>query len=340
MSRDADCHGIIGYKEYFCEIHRKCYVMPNSDKGSVFARIFDRLPLLVAVGLGVSACAFAAVVAFSSISGSVTYATLSGPDREAVVRSVDIGEDSVLTIPGEVGMPWDRLVVCKVENHAFEGDSSFTDVRMPEGLKVVGYSAFYGCRKLRRLNLPDSVVEVDDGAFYGCSSLEEVRLSPNISVAGEYIFERCINLKRVDIPEGVTSLPRSIFCACSSLKDVKLPSSLESIEPLAFKDCASLTEISLPEGLRYLGGCAFEMCTSLRRIVIPPHVGGLGVTAFNGCTSLTEVVSLSATPPPLGSSVFDGISSEATLFVAKGSIEAYRTSAWGDYFHDIREIQD
>ncbi|MGN0029389.1 MAG: leucine-rich repeat domain-containing protein, partial [Marinilabiliaceae bacterium] len=216
--------------------------MSDSENRGLLARIFDGLPLFVAVGLGVSACAFAAIMAVTSLKGEVTYAIV---DKEgaAVVSAAEVGEDSVMTIPGSVGLPWDRHTVRKIENHAFENDERFSRVSLPEGLRVIGYSSFYGCKKLQSLEIPESVEEIDDGAFYGCTALREVRLSPNMATAGEYIFERCASLERVDIPEGVRTLPRSIFCACSSLTEVKLPSSLMSIDPLAFKDCTSLTEI-------------------------------------------------------------------------------------------------
>lgn len=313
--------------------------MSDSVNRGLLARIFDGLPLFVAVGLGVSACAFAAVMVATSLKSEVAYAIV-GKEGAAVVSAAEVGGDSVLTIPGSVGFPWDRHAVRKVENHAFENDERFSSVSLPDGLRVIGYSSFYGCKKLRELEMPASVEEVDDGAFYGCTELREVRMSPNIATAGEYIFERCASLEKVDIPEGVRALPRSIFCGCSSLADIKLPSSLVSIDPLAFKDCISLKEIIIPEGVRDIGGCSFEMCTSLRRVVIPPHVNGLGVTAFNGCTALAEVVSLSPTPPPLGSSVFDGISDDAILYVRKDCAEGYKASEWGDFFKEIRELTD
>lgn len=318
---------------------KKSWVMSVSGNKGLLTLIFDGLPLFVAVGLGVSACAFAAVMVVTSLKGDVTYA-LVDKEGAAVVNGAEVGEDSILTIPGSVGLPWDEHTVRKIENHAFENDERFSSVSLPEGLRVIGYSSFYGCKKLRSLEIPASVEEIDDGAFYGCTALKEVRLSPNMSTAGEYIFERCASLERVDIPEGVKALPRSIFCACSSLTEIKLPSSLISIDPLAFKDCTSLTEIVIPEGVRDIGGCSFEMCTSLRRAVIPPHVNGLGVTAFNGCSALAEVVCLSPTPPPLGSSVFDGISEDAILYVRKSCSDEYEASEWGKFFKEIRELTD
>lgn len=313
-------------------------IMSGSRDDHPFARLLDRLPFFVAAALAVSACAYVLVLLLASVSDDFDYSVISEEERVASVKCVPEVDDSVLTIPAAVGPFWRSYKVVGIESHAFENDESFARLELPDGLRSIGYGTFYGCRRLRSLSLPRSVEEIGDGAFYGCSSLSEVTLSPDMKSMGEYVFERCTGLRRVVVPEGVKVMPRSVFCACSSLSELDLPSSLVSIEPLAFKDCVSLVDVELPLGVRDVGGCSFEMCTSLRRVVIPPLVKGLGVTAFNGCSSLSEVVCLAVEPPPLGSSVFDGISQDAVLFVPAGSADAYRLSPWADYFSAVKEF--
>lgn len=312
--------------------------MSISETRNIFLRVLDKLPYVVAAGLAVSAFVFATVMVVTSLHEDVEYSFQNDAERSAVVSAAPVTEDSVLAIPVTVGKPWDKHIVRRIDNHSFEGDERFNKLILPEGLHTIGYGTFYGCKKLRRLVIPESVYEINDGAFYGCTSLKEVNLPSKATSYGEFIFERCTGLEHVKVPEGMTVIPRSMFCACTAIEGIKLPSTIVSIEPLAFKDCTSLVEIVLPKGLHDIGGCAFEKCTSLRRVIIPPHINGLGVTAFNGCTSLREIVSEATVPPPLGSSVFDGICGGATLYVPMESIEAYRASAWGEYFTDIREI--
>lgn len=312
--------------------------MSISETRNIFLRILDKLPYVVAAGLALSAVVFAAVMVIASLHEDVEYSYLNDEGRTALISAAPVTEDSVLTIPVTVGMPWDKHKVSQIDNHSFEGDERFTHIILPDCLRQIGYGSFYGCKKLRRLVLPESLREINDGAFYGCTSLTEVNLPSKVTTWGEFIFERCTELAHVKVPEGMTVIPRSMFCACSAMEGIKLPSTIVTIEPLAFKDCTGLVEIVLPKGLRDIGGCAFEKCISLRRVIIPPNINGLGVTAFNGCTSLREIVSESPVPPPLGSSVFDGICGGATLYVPMESIEAYRESAWGEYFTDIREI--
>ncbi len=299
----------------------------------------ERLPYYVGGLLVVSAAAFVLLMFIASLTeNDAEYSVLCGESRLASVKSAEVTPDSQLVIPATVGHFWNKYRVLKVENHAYESSSEFTSLVISEGVEQIGYSSFYGCKNMRSLVLPKSLRSLSDGAFYGCSSLTEVTLPPYLESMGEYIFERCTGLRKVEISEGIMELPRSIFCGCESLSEVVFPVSLVTIDPLAFKDCVSLTEVVLPNGLLDLGGCAFEMCTSLRRIVIPPDVRGLGVTAFNGCGNLVDVECLATVPPPLGTSVFDGISSSAVLHVPAGCVAAYKESPWAPFFSSIVEL--
>lgn len=301
-------------------------------------RVFEKLSLMVAIGLAVSGIIFAALIALLWESGDVQYNVVDDEAGEVAVKVVPVAEDSTLIIPAEVGSVLHKYKVVKVENHAFENNTSFAHLSIPEGVTSIGYSAFYGCKALEKLTLPNSVKQISDGAFFSCSRLAEVQITPGVTDLGEYVFERCTGLRRVVVCEGVKTLSRSLFCKCTSLAELVLPQSLVTIEPLAFKDCESLTEVVLPDGLLDLGGCSFEMCTSLSRVVIPSHVRGLGVTAFNGCKNLVSVTSLATVPPPLGSAVFDDINPLAVLHVPTESLDAYRHSPWADYFSAIVPI--
>ncbi len=307
----------------------------NSSSG----RWSEKLPFCVGGLLVVSAAAFALLMFVASIAKTdVDFTILCEDSRVASVKSVEITPDSQLVIPATVGYFWDKYRTLKVENHAYESSSDFTSLVISEGVEEIGYSSFYGCKNMRSVVLPKSLRSISDGAFYGCSSLEELTLPPYLESMGEYVFERCTGLSKVVISDGIMELPRSVFCGCESLTEVSFPISLVTIEPLAFKDCVSLTEVVLPSGLLDLGGCAFEMCTSLRRVVIPQDVRGLGVTAFNGCENLVDVECLATVPPPLGTSVFDGISKKAVLHVPAGCVHAYKISPWAPFFADIVEL--
>jgi hypothetical protein len=55
-------------------------------------------------------------------------------------------------------------------------------------------------RKLKSIELPDTVEDIDDYAFYSFSNLQRISLGKNIRTIGEYAFSRCPLLTSLTIP--------------------------------------------------------------------------------------------------------------------------------------------
>ena len=49
------------------------------------------------------------------------------------------------------------------------------DVRIPDGVTIIGEEAFYECESLVSVTIPGSVKSIGEEAFYGCASLTEVK---------------------------------------------------------------------------------------------------------------------------------------------------------------------
>jgi len=54
-------------------------------------------------------------------------------------------------------------------------------------VRRIGKYAFANCRKLKEIEIPDSVEEIDDYAFYGCKSLVHPKLAPSVRL-GKFVF--------------------------------------------------------------------------------------------------------------------------------------------------------
>ena len=91
-----------------------------------------------------------------------------------------------------------------------------------------------------------------------------------------------------------------------------------------------------------VGDSTFYGCSSLTSITIPSSVTSIGehewsgqyVGIFGGCENLTTVIVGASEPFALGGKVLDN-SANATLYVPKGSKEAY---AAADYWKEFKEI--
>ena len=84
---------------------------------------------------------------------------------EATITGYD-GEASLLCIPSTLnGYP-----VVAIGERVFEG-TSIAAVVIPEGVREVGWFAFYGCTDLINITLPASVTSIGYAVFDGCSHL-------------------------------------------------------------------------------------------------------------------------------------------------------------------------
>ena len=119
-----------------------------------------------------------------------------------------------------------------------------TEITLPEydGGKEYGIwnFAFYNCRSLRSVVIPDLVTSIGDGAFYYCTSLASVEIGDSVTSIGDGTFDDCTSLTSIVIPDSVTSIGAA-FSDCTSLTSVVIPDSVTSIDSFAFYGCPSLT---------------------------------------------------------------------------------------------------
>lgn len=73
------------------------------------------------------------------------------------------------------------------------------DYAIPEGVKSVGNSAFYGAANLESVVFPLSLRSVEHIGFSGCSSLRSVAMTDSVRYLGNGAFWDCPNLGSVEI---------------------------------------------------------------------------------------------------------------------------------------------
>ena len=163
----------------------------------------------------------------------------------------------------------------------------------------IGDYAFYNCKSLTNVTIPDSVTSIGSSAFGGCSALENLTIpfvgssasatSASSSTLFGYIF-------------GTTSYMGGVateqYCSSNSSSKIKyyIPSSLKtvtitggSINYGAFYNCSNLTNVIIDGSITSIGGGAFYNCSSLKSATIGDSVTSIGYDAFRNCDSLKEV---------------------------------------------------
>ena len=216
--------------------------------------------------------------------------------------------DSTLTISGNDTMPdYARLPHISGSyppwNPNIPGSMAYSiaKVVINDGVKSIGKNAFYACKNLTTVSIPNTVSRIGENAFSGTGLMSLPFLPSSITEIEGGTFAHC-PLTSVSIPNTITVIGGAAFCDCSSLDSITIPHSVTTIGTRAFQDCTGLTSITIPHLVTTIGG-----------------------DAFMGCNGLTYVVCHAKTPP-VGSVYSYNVPTKIPVYVPCGSIADYQTA--------------
>ena len=165
--------------------------------------------------------------------------------------------------------------------------------------------------------------------YYNITSDNTVDVAGDNSVSGAVVIPSSVTNNGTTY--SVTSIGDWAFSYCSGLTSVTIPNSVTSIGEGAFSWCSSLTSVTLPNSVTSIADYAFWGCSGLTSVTIPNSVTSIAGYAFYECNGLTSIVSNAVVPPALGSEFFTYPNS-CNVTVPCGSLEAYTSSRWNNYF--------
>ena len=182
-----------------------------------------------------------------------------------------------------------RNKTMNIGEYAFYECRNLSDITLPDKLTSIGGCAFYECRSLSDIALPDKLASIGDSAFYDCKSLASIVLPESLTSIGDGAFYGCESLSGIDLPESLASIGDEAFIYCHSLSSIVIPESVTSIGVGTFECCSNLSSVNLPESLTSIGNVAFENCSNLSSINLPESLKSIGIYAFHCCDSLSSI---------------------------------------------------
>lgn len=156
-------------------------------------------------------------------------------------------------------------------------------------VKRIGARAFYGCRNITCVTIPDNVEFIDSSAFRWCVNLSNIGISSNVKRIGPDCFRNCTNLRNFHIPNNLQVISPGAFRA-SGLMTLVLPEGLKEVGAYAFEGCKALAAVQFPKSLKSIGKEAFANCWALSVVSLYDQMRSVGEGAFMSCRSLKKVV--------------------------------------------------
>ena len=254
-------------------------------------------------------------------------------DDDAKTATVTNGKScsGAIAIPDVVLNDGVWYTVTAIGKNAFEDCTALTEITIPDNVESLGQWAFRRCSNLKTVTIGSGVASIDYTRFYQCSSLETIVVTednPNYdsrndcnAIISKENGTLVLGCRTTVIPDDISSIGENAFHG-RGLQSATIPDDVTSIGESAFLDCTALTELTIGSGVTTIGNRALGGCSGLKTVTLRIEDPSQVTIESSGGTGLFGM---------------SDERSDATLFVPKGTAEAYQASEWAKYFKTIKE---
>lgn len=153
-----------------------------------------------------------------------------------------------------------------VEDWFRKYDGTAETVNIPEGFKIISAGAFSKNANIKKVVLPNTVVEIKREAFCLCGELREVVIPQSVKVIGEQVFYGCNKLGPVWLPSGIRCANDS-FDEGHKLTGPGAPNPDDKITPFIEDIASQIQEI---EKRASSEGTAYDDCLRILLAIYDP----------------------------------------------------------------------
>ena len=203
------------------------------------------------------------------------------------------------SLTGTLSLPSTLKILGTVDEYDPYWDGVFSEcnfvceLKLPEGLKVLGAGAFRYCRNLYgELHLPEKLEAIGSCAFEGCENLSgSLTIPQGITSIPNGCFNGTWLGGTLDLHDGITTIGDGAFANTGLKGELRLPKNLEVISHNVFYNCDFSGVLVLPKGLHTIGDKSFAYNWRLMgTLEIPENVLSIGAGAFAHCRSLEGLI--------------------------------------------------
>lgn len=146
-----------------------------------------------------------------------------------------------LIIPATVKHKGRTYKVTEIGDSACISCYELTSVKIPEGIKRIGYAAFYSAH-ITSINIPASVIYLKPGCIQLCKRLAKVTVSP-------------ANKKYCSVNNCIYNKKKTeLFLVSTSVRNYTVPASVTTLLDYAFSCTKRMNKLFIPKTVKYVGG--------------------------------------------------------------------------------------
>lgn len=215
-----------------------------------------------------------------------------------------------------------------IDNQAFSSCLSLTSITGGEKLETLAGTPFAGCTKLASMPFFPALKNIDGGPWFNCTALTALRLPAGMEYVKRNPAVGCSKITEYKVDEGEGNYVEFDSCIYE-LKNGK-PYRLVGCPAGRLNKVLVLrpgTEILGEQAIREVPLTAIYGTPELKEIIV-------GGSAFKNTIMTVQML---AKVPPTGATKFNNDTyANGTLYVPKGSIEAYKAAeGWKNFKHIV-----
>lgn len=182
--------------------------------------------------------------------------------------------------------------------YPFGGKNKINDITFGKKVKTIPEGLFYGCDKVKLIEITSAVTYIGALAFANCTTLTNVYFNAEKCETASGVvkgvvhgpFEGCNALAGVTFDDKATIIPAYLFKDCGALRRAAIgeKSKCTMIGAHAFENCVSLPNIRISEYIDVVGEYAFYN-TGITKFSVHSFMKEIGVGAIGGCKNLANV---------------------------------------------------
>ena len=125
----------------------------------------------------------------------ITYT--SNDSTSCEVTKCDENKSGKVTIPWSVHFDGKKLSVTSIVDKAFWECKNITGVTIPDSVTKIGENAFFDCTGLANVTIGNGVTKIGNAGFVYCESLTSVTIGDGLTTVNDYAFYGCSSLTNV-----------------------------------------------------------------------------------------------------------------------------------------------